>query len=398
VERLRQDFPILSENINGRPLVWLDNAATTQRPRQVVDRISYYYLHENSNVHRGAHALAARSTDAYEAARDKTARFIGAPSPDNIVFVRGATEGINLVARAFLKPRLKAGDEIILTLLEHHANIVPWQMVAAETGALIRVAPIDADGQIALSEYAALFGPHTRFVSMAHVSNALGTVAPVEEMAAIAHKHGVPVLVDGAQSVSHMPVDVNALGADFFVFSGHKVFGPLGIGAVYGRSDALEASSPWQGGGNMIKDVTFRRTVYQDAPARFEAGTGSVADAVGLGAALDYVSAAGMASIHAYESALMKYAVEELSKVRGLKLVGTAAERAGALSFVLDGHKTEDVGAYLSSAGIAVRAGHHCAQPVLRHFGLQSTVRPSLAFYNTSSEIDYLVRTLRELR
>jgi cysteine desulfurase/selenocysteine lyase len=398
LDNIRADFPILSEKVHGRPLVWLDNAATTQRPNQVIDRLSYYYRHENSNVHRGAHALAERSTDAYEAARGKVARFIGSPSADNIVFVRGTTEGINLIANAYVKPLLHPGDEIILTLLEHHANIVPWQLAAEETGAVLRAAPVDDSGQIILSEYARLFNPRTRFVSLAHVSNALGTVTPVREMVAIAHGWGVRVCVDGAQSVSHMPIDVSALDADFFVFSGHKIFGPNGIGALYGKDDVLEASRPWQGGGNMIADVTFERTVYQKPPQKFEAGTGNIADAVGLGAAIDYVSSIGMENIAAYEHSLLEHGTRELRSVPGLRLIGTAGQKAGVLSFVLDGHSNESVGKYLDeAAGIAVRAGHHCSQPILRRFGLEGTVRPSLAFYNSHEEIELLARTLRTL-
>ncbi|MDR3304200.1 MAG: cysteine desulfurase [Treponema sp.] len=394
---IRADFPILAEKVNGHNLVWLDNAATTQRPRQVIERLRYYYEHENSNVHRGAHELAARSTDAYEEARGKIARFIGAPSPDNIVFVRGTTEGINLVAQSYVKQYLKPGDEIILTMLEHHANIVPWQLIAEEKGAAIRVAPIDQSGQILLAEYAALFNNHTRFVALTQVSNALGTITPVAEMTQIAHGWGVRVLVDGAQSVSHLPVNVSGLDADFFVFSGHKIFGPTGIGALYGKSDALEAALPYQGGGNMIADVTFERTLYQKAPAKFEAGTGSIADAVGLGAALDYVSAIGMPNIAAWEQELLRYAMAELRKVPRLRLVGTAAEKASVLSFVLEGYGLEDVGKYLNTRGIAVRAGHHCAQPVHRFFGLEGTIRPSLAFYNTPDEVDTLVQALLSL-
>jgi cysteine desulfurase/selenocysteine lyase len=394
---IRADFPILSEKVNGKDLVWLDNAATTQRPRQVIDRLAYYYEHENSNVHRGAHELAARSTDAYEAARDKVAKFIGAPSADNIVFTRGTTEAINLAAYACVKPFLKPGDEIILTLLEHHANIVPWQLIAEETGAVLRVAPIDDSGQIIISEYVKLFNARTRFVSAAHVSNALGTIAPVAEMIQIAHANGVRILIDGAQSISHMPVNVTALDADLFVFSGHKIFAPTGIGALYGKADVLEAARPWQGGGNMIADVTFERTLYQKAPMKFEAGTGNIADAVGLGAALDYVSGIGMANIAAWEHELLRYGTAELGKVPGLHLVGSAAQKASVLSFVLDGHGLEEVGKHLNTHGIAVRAGHHCAQPVLRRFGLEGTVRPSLAFYNTPEEIDKLVQALYAL-
>lgn len=395
VEAIRRDFPILSETVNGgRKLVWLDNSATTQKPRSVIERISQYYLHENSNVHRAAHALAARSTDVYEEARQKVASFLNAPSPSNIVFTRGTTEGINLVAQSYVRPMLKPGDEIILSMLEHHANIVPWQQICAETGAAIRVIPVDESGQLIVSEYRKLFNAHTRFVSVTHVSNALGTVTPVEELIAIAHSHGVRILIDGAQSVSHIPVDVQRLDTDFYVFSGHKIFGPTGIGAVYGKADALEKGVPYQGGGNMIADVTFERTLYQSAPAKFEAGTGNIADAVGLGTALDYVNGIGMARIERYEHELLVYAMSRLNRVPGLHLVGTAKEKASVLSFVLDGYSVPYVGQYLSKHGIAVRAGHHCAQPILRHYGLEATVRPSLAFYNTPEEIDFLVETL----
>jgi cysteine desulfurase/selenocysteine lyase len=398
VNRIRQDFPILSEKVSGgKPLVWLDNGATTQKPNAVIDRISYFYRHENSNVHRGAHELAARSTDAYEAARETIAKFLGAPSKDNIVFVRGTTEGINLAAQSYVKPSLSAGDEIILTHLEHHANIVPWQMIAQETGALIKVAPVDDTGQIILSEYARLFCRRTKFVSVTHVSNALGTITPVREMIQIAHGHGVRILIDGAQSVAHTPLNVSELDADFFVFSGHKIFGPTGIGALYGKADALEEAAPYQGGGNMIKDVTFERTVYNSAPSKFEAGTGNIADAVGLGAALDYVSGIGIANISAYEHGLLDYATRELKRVNGLHLIGTAQEKASVLSFVLDGVSVEQVGKHLASHGIAVRAGHHCAQPILRRFGLEATVRPTIAFYNTAEEIDKLVGAIREI-
>ncbi|MDR1637572.1 MAG: cysteine desulfurase, partial [Treponema sp.] len=360
---IRADFPILSEKLpGGRDLIWLDNAATTQRPQAVIDRLSFYYRHENSNVHRGAHELAERSTNAYEEARAKIARFIGAPSPDNIVYLRGTTEGINLVAQAYLRPLLKAGDEIILTMLEHHANIVPWQLIAGETGALIRVAPVDQSGQIILSEYERLFNRRTRFVSATQVSNALGTVTPAAELARIAHAHGVRILIDGAQSVSHIPVNVAALDADFFVFSGHKIFGPTGIGALYGKTEVLEAARPYQGGGNMISDVTFERTLYRKPPEKFEAGTGSIADAVGLGAALDYLGEIGMTNIAAWEHELLRYGIEELEKIPGLRLIGTAPEKASVLSFVLEGRGVEEVGKHLSARGIAVRAGHHCAQ------------------------------------
>lgn len=391
---IRSDFPILSEKVNGHNLVWLDNGATTQRPQAVIDRLNYYYTHENSNVHRGAHELAARSTDAYEGARQTVADFIGAPGKDNIVFVRGTTEGINLVAQSYVKQYLNPGDEIILTLLEHHANIVPWQLIAEETGAVLKVVPVDKDGQLILSEYEKLFSRRTKFVAATHVSNALGTITPVYELTQIAHRHGVRILIDGAQSIAHIPVNVSAIDADFFVFSGHKIFAPTGIGAVYGKTELLEAARPYQGGGNMIKDVTFERTVYNSAPNKFEAGTGSIADAVGLGAALEYLNAIGMADISRYEHELTRYAMKELAKVPGLTLIGTAPDKAGVLSFVLENRDIVSVGEELNKFGIAVRAGHHCAQPILRHFGLEGTVRPSLAFYNSPEDIDALVRAI----
>lgn len=397
LEQIRNDFPILAEKVNGHDLVWLDNGATTQRPRAVIDRLTYYYEHENSNVHRGAHELAARSTDAYENARQTVANFIGAGSKDDVVFVRGTTEGINLVAHAYVKQYLSPGDEIILTILEHHANIVPWQLIAQETGAVIKVAPVDQTGQIILSEYEKLFSKRTKFVSATQVSNVLGTVTPIAEMIAIAHRHGVRILVDGAQSVAHIPVNVSILDADFFVFSGHKIFAPTGIGVVYGKKELLEAAKPYHGGGNMIKDVTFERTIYNPAPNKFEAGTGSIADAVGLGAALDYLTAIGMPEINRHEHELLQYAIKEMKKIRGLHLVGNATNKASVLSFVLDGYSNEAVGARLNELGIAVRTGHHCAQPVLRNFGLEGTVRPTLALYNSPEDIDALVKGIRTL-
>ncbi|GHU92904.1 hypothetical protein FACS1894208_01080 [Clostridia bacterium] len=397
VSKIRADFPILAERVDGNQLVWLDNAATTQRPRAVIDRLTYFYEHENSNIHRAAHTLAARATDAYEGARKKVADFIGAPSADTIVFTRGTTESINLIAQSYVKPLLSPGDEIILTILEHHANIVPWQLIAEETGAVLRVAPADETGQIILSEYIKLFSRRTKFVSAAHVSNALGTITPVAELIRVAHGFGVRICIDGAQSVSHIPVNVTALDADFFVFSGHKIFGPTGIGAVYGKSELLEAANPYQGGGNMIADVTFERTQYHKAPAKFEAGTGNIADAAGLGAALDYVNSIGIENIAAYEHFLLEYATEKMLRVNGLRLIGTAYHKASVLSFVLDGADIQTIGKHLSNAGIAIRAGHHCAQPILRRFGLEGTARPSLAFYNTTDEIDFFVEKVREL-
>jgi cysteine desulfurase/selenocysteine lyase len=392
---IRNDFPILKEEINGNPLVWLDNGATTQRPQAVIDRLTYYYEHENSNVHRGAHALAARSTDAYEGARDIVRDFIGAGSSEEIVFVRGTTEGINLVANAYVKPLLSPGDEIIVSILEHHANIVPWQLIAQETGAVIKVIPCDETGQLILSEYERLFTKNTKFVAVTHVSNVLGTVTPVEELIAIAHHHGVRILIDGAQSVAHIPVNVSALDADFFVFSGHKIFAPTGIGAVYGKKELLEAARPYQGGGNMIADVTFERTIFNPAPNKFEAGTGSIADAVGLGAALSYLSEIGMPCVYRWEHDLLTYALKEMSTVKGIRMIGTALNKASALAFKLDGYSDEEVGKRLNEYGVAVRTGHHCAQPVLRRFGYESSVRPTIALYNSPDDIDSMVKVLK---
>ena len=398
VEAIRRDFPILREVVNGRPLIWLDNGATTQKPQSVIDRLSYFYEHENSNVHRAAHELAARATDAYESAREKTRRFLNAGAPREIVFVRGATEAINLVAQSWGRRNIQKDDEIVITWLEHHANIVPWQMLCAEKGARLRVAPVDDSGQVLLDEYEKLLGPKTRLVSIAHVSNALGTVVPVNAMVEAAHRHGARVVVDGAQAVSHMRVDVQAINCDFYVFSGHKVFAPTGIGVVYGKSEVLDNMPPWQGGGNMIQDVTFERTLYQPPPQRFEAGTGNIADAVGLGAAIDYLDRVGIANVARHEHMLLTYATEALTRIPGLRLIGTAKEKAGVLSFVMDGLRTEEIGDYLNRKGIAVRGGHHCAQPILRRFGVESTLRATLALYNTCEEIDAMVAALWDLR
>ncbi|MEY8875382.1 MAG: family 2A encapsulin nanocompartment cargo protein cysteine desulfurase, partial [Leptothrix sp. (in: b-proteobacteria)] len=397
VHAVRRDFPILRERVNGRPLVWFDNAATTQKPQAVIDRISSFYAHENSNIHRAAHALAARATDAYEEARETVRRFIGAGSTEEIIFVRGTTEAINLVAKSWGEQHIGAGDEIIVSHLEHHANIVPWQQLAARKGAKIRVIPVDDSGQVLLDEYQKLLNDRTKIVSVTQVSNALGTVVPVKEIVDIAKRHGVTTLVDGAQSVSHMRVDVRALNTDFFVFSGHKVFGPTGIGVLYGQRDVLEDMPPWQGGGNMIADVTFERTVFQPPPNKFEAGTGNIADAVGLGAALEYVERIGIEAIGQYEHDLLAYATQQMQPIPGVRLIGTARDKASVLSFVLAGHSTEEVGKALNQEGIAVRTGHHCAQPILRRFGLETTVRPSLAFYNTGEEVDRLVTVVKRL-
>jgi cysteine desulfurase/selenocysteine lyase len=397
VQAVRRDFPILAERVNGQPLIWFDNAATTQKPQAVIDRLSYFYEHENSNIHRAAHELAARATDAYESARSKVARFLGDASSDEIIFVRGATEGINLVAQSWGKANVGDGDEIVLSHLEHHANIVPWQQLAREKGAKIRVIPVDDSGQVLLEEYRKLLNDRTKLVSISQVSNALGTITPVAEIADLAHRAGARVLIDGAQAVSHLRVNVQALQADFYVFSGHKLFAPTGIGAVYGRRELLEAMPPWQGGGNMIDDVTFERTTYQKPPARFEAGTGNIADAAGLGAAIDYVERIGLENISRYEHALLAYATQGMLSVPGLRLIGTARDKASVQSFVLDGYRPEEVGSALNREGIAVRAGHHCAQPILRRFGVEATVRPSFAFYNTCAEIDVMIRALHRL-
>lgn len=396
VEAIRQDFPILKERVNGgKALVWFDNAATTQKPRAVIERLAAFYQRENSNIHRAAHELARRATDAYEAARSRVAHFIGASSAEEIVFLRGATEAINLVANSLGHMILRPGDEILVSELEHHANIVPWQQVAQLYGAGIRVLPVDERGDLRLETLAQLLSPRTRILALTQVSNALGTVTPIQEVAHAAHAVGAIVLVDGAQSVSHIPIDVRALGADFFVFSGHKIFGPTGIGTLYGRSDLLSALPPWQGGGNMIRDVTFERTIYEDPPARFEAGTGNIADAVGLDAALVYLEAIGMPRIQAYETVLVAHAREALARIGGVRIIGNPRQHASVISFVVPGMATADVGRALSEAGIAVRAGHHCAQPILRRFGHESTVRASLAFYNTVEEVEYFAESLR---
>jgi cysteine desulfurase / selenocysteine lyase len=398
VEFVRRDFPILTERVNGRRLVWLDNAATTQKPQAVIDRLVWYYTHENSNIHRAAHELAARATDAFEASRAKVARFIGASSSDDIVFVRGATEAINLVAQSWGRHNITAGDEIVISHLEHHANIVPWQQLAAEKGAKIRVIPVDDDGQILLGAYLDLLNDRTRLVAIAQVANAIGTVVPIQEVIKLAHAAGARVLIDGAQAVAHTRVDMATLDPDFYVFSGHKIFAPTGIGVVYGKPEVLDEMPPWQGGGNMILDVTFERTIYQNPPKRFEAGTGNIADAIGLGAALDYLEHVGLERVARYEHDLLAYATARMLAVPGLRLIGTAPAKASVLSFVLAGYAPEEVGTALNQEGIAVRAGHHCAQPILRRFGLETTVRASLAMYNTCSEIDQFVNCLHRLQ
>jgi len=397
VHAIRRDFPILAERVNGHPLAWFDNGSTTHKPQAVIDRLHQYYSRENSNIHRAAHVLAARATDAYEGARERVRQFINAPEAAEVIFVRGATEAINLVARSWGGQNIQAGDEIIVSHLEHHANIVPWQQLAAAKGAILRVIPVDDSGQLRLDACRKLLNHRTRIVAVTHVSNVLGTVTPVKEIVALAHQYGVKVLVDGAQAVSHMPVDVQDLDADFYVFSGHKVFGPTGIGVLWGKRALLEAMAPVQYGGNMIADVTFERTAFNPIPNKFEAGTGNIADAVGLGAALDYVSAVGIDRIARHEHALTVYATGRLCDIGGVRLIGTAANKASVVAFTVAGHTTQEVGHALNEEGIAVRTGHHCAQPILRRFGVETAVRASLAFYNTFEEIDRLASAVARL-
>jgi len=398
VPAIREDFPVLRQKVNGKPLAWMDNAATTQKPQSVIDAVSHFYSNDYSNIHRGAHTLAARATDAYEKAREKVQSFLGASSVKEIVFVRGTTEGINLVANTYGRKFLQPGDDVVLSMLEHHAQIVPWQMVAKEKGANLRVIPVNDHGEVMLEEYQKLLGPRTKVVALTQASNSLGTILPVEEMTQMAKRYGARVIIDGAQSVSHLPVNMQSMGADFFVFSGHKIFSPTGIGAVFIKEELHDLLPPWQGGGNMIKNVTFEETSYAEAPARFEAGTPSIGDAIGLGAALDYVNRIGLPNIAAYEHKLLEYATEGLSRINGLRIIGNAREKVSLVSFVLPNRRTEDVGRYLNQEGIAVRTGHHCSQPSLRRFGLESTVRPSFSLYNTFDEIDRLVAAIQRLQ
>jgi cysteine desulfurase / selenocysteine lyase len=398
VDAVRRDFPVLHQKVHGRPLVWLDNAATTQKPQSVIDALSRFYENDNSNIHRGAHTLAGRATEAFEQARDKVRDFLGASSSKEIVFVRGTTEAINLVAQTWGRKFLQPGDEIVLSTLEHHANIVPWQLILKETGARLRVIPVNDRGEIMLEEYQAILGPRTKLVALAHASNSIGTLLPVAEMIQMAKRYGARVLIDGAQTVAHVPVNVQQLGSDFYVFSGHKIFGPTGIGVLQAREELLEIMPPWQGGGSMIKTVTFEESTFADPPAKFEAGTPNIADAVGLGAALDYVRQFGLPNIAQYEHELLHYATEQLLRIDGLRLIGTAREKVGVLSFVLRERPTVEVGRLLDLEGIAVRAGHHCSQPSLRRFGVDATVRPSLAFYNKKEEIDRLADAIRRIQ
>lgn len=398
INAIRRDFPALHQQIHGKPLVWFDNAATTQKPQSVITAVSRFFEQDNSNVHRGAHTLATRSTDAYEGARATVQHFLGAASSNEVIFVRGATEAINLVANTYGNQHVGPGDEVLVTTLEHHSNIVPWQFLCREKGARLKAVPINARGEILLEEYEKLLGPRTKIVALTHVSNALGTVLPVQVMIHMAHRHGACVLVDGAQAVAHFPVNVQALDCDFYVMSGHKLFAPTGIGVLYGKQALLEEMPPWQGGGSMIDTVTFDETTFAGLPYKFEAGTGNIGGAVGLGAAIDYLSQIGVEAAAAYEQRLMEYAVQSLTDISGLRQIGTASHKVGVLSFVLDGIPNEQVGKFLDQEGIAVRTGHHCAQPSLQHFHLLSTVRPSLAFYNTHEEIDALVAAMHKMQ
>lgn len=397
VQSIRRDFPILQETVRGRPLVWLDNAATTQKPQVVIDRISRFYQTENSNIHRAAHELAARATDAYEESRNIIKNFLNASSPNEIIFTRGTTESINLVANSWGDQHLGPDDEIIISYLEHHANIVPWQQLSQKKGFKIRVIPVDEQGNLLFDEYSKLLSYRTKLVSFTHVSNALGTITPAKAIIDAAHRMGAKVLLDGAQSVSHIAIDLQYLNPDFFVFSGHKIFGPTGIGVLYGKEDILNNTQPYQSGGNMIRDVSFEKTEFHAAPNRFEAGTGNIADAVGLGAAIRYVQAIGIDKIYHYEHDLLDYATRSLKQIAGVTLIGTAKEKTSVLSFTLSGYSNNEVGQALNEVGIAVRTGHHCAQPILRRLGYESSVRPSLAFYNTHQEIDLLALTVERL-
>ena len=398
VERIRADFPILGREVNGKPLAYLDNAATAQKPDAVIEAVSGYYRRANANIHRGVHRLSVEATEAYERARGTVQRFVGARRPEEIVFVRSATEAINLVAQAYARPKLSAGDEILITTMEHHSNIVPWQILCEQTGAILRVAPITDSGELCVDEYEKLLGPRTRLVAVAHVSNALGTINPVADLIATAHEHEIPVLVDGAQAAPHLPIDVTALNCDFYAITGHKMFGPTGIGALYGRYELLDAMGPYQGGGEMILSVTFEKTTYNHVPHKYEAGTPNIAGAIGMGAAVEYLDQVGFDRIGPYEQELLAYATEALSRIPGVRLVGTAGHKAAVLSFLVGDVHPHDVGTILDQEGIAVRTGHHCAQPVMARYGITATVRASLAFYNTRAEIDRLAAALDKVR
>ena len=392
VRKVRDDFPILKQLVNGKPLVYLDNGATSQKPQSVIDAIVRYYTTTNSNVHRGVHTLSQQATDGYEGARAKVRQFINAGDDREIIFTRNTTEGINLVAHSYGRQNIGPGDDIIVSNMEHHSNIVPWQMLCEETGANLRVVPIDDSGELLMDEYETMLSPRTKLVSITHVSNALGTILPVAQIVQMAHAHRAPVLLDGAQAVLHMPVDMKELDCDFYVFSGHKLLGPTGIGILYGKTEFLEAMPPFLGGGEMIKSVTFEKTIYNDLPYKFEGGTPDIAGAIGLGAAIDYVNNLGFDQITAHEEELLRYGTDALSSIAGLKLIGTAPHKSGILSFIMDNAHPHDIGTILDEDGIAIRTGHHCAQPVMRRFQIPATARASLAFYNTKEDIDALVK------
>ncbi len=398
VMRLREDFPILKQKVHGKPLVYLDNGATSQKPQSVIDALVAYYSAENSNIHRGVHHLSERATAAYEAARDKIRRYINARSDKEIIYVRGTTEAINLVAQSYGRSFLKSGDEIIVSAMEHHSNIVPWQILCEQVGAKLRVIPINHDGELVMEEFCRLLNDKTKFVSITHVSNALGTIVPVKEVVALAHERGVPVLLDGAQAVPHLRVDVQDLDCDFYAFSGHKMFGPTGVGVLYGRAELLEKMPPYQGGGDMISLVTFEKTHYNVLPYKFEAGTPHIAGGIGLGATIDYLLALDWDALVTHEQRLLRCATDALASIDGVRIIGTAKEKAGVLSFVLDHVHAHDVGTILDQEGVAVRAGHHCAMPVMQRFGVPATTRASFAFYNTIEEIDVLARAIHRVR
>ena len=397
-ERLRRDFPILHQAVHDRPLVYLDNAATSQKPRQVMEALDHYYRFDNANIHRGVHTLSERATAAYEEARDKVQRFLNAADRREIVFVRGATEAINLVAQSYARPRLQPGDEILITEMEHHSNIVPWQLVCEQTGAVLKVVPIDETGELKLDEFHRLLNARTKLLAVVHVSNALGTINPVKEMVDVAHAQGVPVLLDGAQAVPHVAVDVQALNCEFYVFSGHKLYAPTGTGALYGKAALLEAMPPYQGGGDMIRSVSFTKTEYNTLPYKFEAGTPHIAGGIGLGAAIDYLTDIGLDAVAAWEDEMLRYATARVHEIPGLRIIGTATHKAGILSFVMDCVHPHDIGTILDHEGVAIRTGHHCAMPVMEHYKVPATARASLALYNTRGDVDRLIAAILKVK
>ncbi|HET9282522.1 MAG TPA: cysteine desulfurase [Candidatus Angelobacter sp.] len=398
VQKVRKDFPVLQQKVHGKPLVYLDNAATTQKPLAVLNALEHYYRHDNSNIHRGVHALSERATEAYEHARVAAQKFLNAADSKEIIFVRGTTEGINLVAQTYGRKNVGAGDEVLITAMEHHSNIVPWQLLCEEKGAKLRVAPINDRGELLLEAFEKLLGPKTKIVAIGHISNALGTINPVREIVRLAHARNIPVLVDGAQAAPRMPVDVRSLDCDFYAVSGHKMYGPTGIGVLYGKAALLEAMPPWQGGGDMIASVTFDKTIYNRLPYKFEAGTPNIADTIGLGAAIEYLNNLGPEQVEAHEAELLAYATSKVESIPGVQIIGTAREKAGVLSFVIEDIHPHDIGTILDREGIAVRTGHHCAQPVMQRFNIPATVRASFGLYNTREEVDVLAAGIRKVR